>query len=308
MTFNQIKIFLTVAEQMNFTNASEELFLSQSSVSKQIRKLEVELDTTLFIRKKTGIELTEAGRILLKSALNLDNEIREMKKKIVPYTKSHKESLLVFGESTLASYGIEDFMKAFPSRDKPLRVQYYERPCNEMLDILRWQKADLLLVWEENFKLNGGRTIRLLEDEAVLVVHKGHRLAGRSIIDVSALKGERFNILHQTMMRSLTLDLCRMGGFFPDICYEVKNAASQLELIAQGKAIGFLMSGFAYTWPDSNISVVRILNTARCHITACIPNGPVSPGVKRLIYHLTNKMATQKYPLAKSVQLVSEYG
>ena len=54
MTFNQIKIFLTVAEQMNFTNASEELFLSQSSVSKQIRKLEVELDTTLFIRKKTG--------------------------------------------------------------------------------------------------------------------------------------------------------------------------------------------------------------------------------------------------------------
>ena len=301
MTFEQIRIFLVVSLQRNFTNASAELFISQSSVSKQIQKLEDELDTALFIRKKTGVELTEAGEILLASAEILLNEFGRLKKKIIPYTKNHKDTLFVLGEPTLATYGVQDLIEAYSSENDHFKVQYSERPFFEMPEIVSRQAADLLLVWEENVELHGGKMIRLLEDEAVLVVPKGHRLAKRGIIEACELKDERFSILHRTMMRSLTLEICNMGGFSPNICYEAYGTTSQLELIRQGKAIGFIMSGRAYSWPNPSISIVRVQNAIRRHIAAYFPEGPVSPEAKRLIGHLRNRMALQQYPLAKCV-------
>ena len=301
MNFDQIKIFLAVTEEMNFTNAAAELFLSQSSVSKQIQKLENELDAMLFLRKKAGLELTEAGKVFLTSAEILNDEVYQMRKDMMPYTKNHQGKILVYGEPTLANYGIQDFMEAFSSENPKLRVQYCERPFNEMPRLVSNQVADLLLVWEENVELNGGKMTRILEDEAVLVVHMDHPFSGMDIFDIYELKDERFSILYCSMMRSLTFELCKMGGFSPNICYEVYSTTSQLELITEGKAIGFVMSGRAFTWPSSNICIVRIRNSVRSHIGAFFPKGSVCPEAKRLMNYLKNKISSQTYPVAKCV-------
>ena len=61
-TFRQLKLFESVARNLSFTRASEELYLTQPAVSTQIKQLEREVGTPLFERLGKKIYLTEAGR------------------------------------------------------------------------------------------------------------------------------------------------------------------------------------------------------------------------------------------------------
>ncbi len=64
ITLQQIEIFLTVAEQLNLSEAAKDLFLNQSAVSRWIQRLEGSLNTRLFVRNNRGVELTPDGEFL----------------------------------------------------------------------------------------------------------------------------------------------------------------------------------------------------------------------------------------------------
>jgi LysR family hydrogen peroxide-inducible transcriptional activator len=68
MTITQLKYVLAVAEYQNFTVASEHCFVTQPTLSMQIQKLEEELDTQIFNRKKKPIQLTEVGEKIIEQA------------------------------------------------------------------------------------------------------------------------------------------------------------------------------------------------------------------------------------------------
>ena len=86
MDIKSLSYFVTVAEELNITKAAEKLNISQPPLSIQIRNLEIELDTVLFIRGKRKLELTESGRLLYRRAKEIlsltsqaEEEIRSMK-------------------------------------------------------------------------------------------------------------------------------------------------------------------------------------------------------------------------------------
>ncbi len=64
ITLQQIEIFLTVAEQLNLSEAAKDLFINQSAVSRWIQRLESSLNTRLFVRNNRGVELTPDGEFL----------------------------------------------------------------------------------------------------------------------------------------------------------------------------------------------------------------------------------------------------
>jgi DNA-binding transcriptional LysR family regulator len=64
ITLQQIEIFLTVAEQLNLSEAAKDLFLNQSAVSRWIQRLEGSLNMKLFVRNNRGVELTPDGEFL----------------------------------------------------------------------------------------------------------------------------------------------------------------------------------------------------------------------------------------------------
>lgn len=68
MTIFQIECFLAVAEHLNFAKAAEQLNVSQPAITRQIRTLEEELHTQLFIRNTRMVRLTENGRIFQSDA------------------------------------------------------------------------------------------------------------------------------------------------------------------------------------------------------------------------------------------------
>ena len=68
MELRQLRYFVAVADTLNFSRAAESMFVSQSSLSKQISDLEQELGVLLFRRSKHNVELTEAGLLLMDEA------------------------------------------------------------------------------------------------------------------------------------------------------------------------------------------------------------------------------------------------
>ncbi len=68
MTSNQVRYFLEVADRQNMTAAAEQLYLAQSTLSRQIQLLEEELGAQLFVRDKSGLTLTRAGEIFYNEA------------------------------------------------------------------------------------------------------------------------------------------------------------------------------------------------------------------------------------------------
>lgn len=76
------KIFLSVAENKSISKAAVQLYISQPAVSIAIRKLEENLNTTLFIRKSKGVELTEKGRLLYDSAQKALNILSDTEKRL----------------------------------------------------------------------------------------------------------------------------------------------------------------------------------------------------------------------------------
>ena len=74
-SLNLYNIFIMVAQAGNLSEASKKLFISQPAVSKAIRQLENELDTTLFYRSSRGVKLTEEGDLLYNHILAAFNEI-----------------------------------------------------------------------------------------------------------------------------------------------------------------------------------------------------------------------------------------
>ena len=101
MEIRQLKYFLELAETLNFSEASRELFITQSTLSQQILNLERELDQQLFIRNSHEVVLTEAGHLLVSMAHEsihaVDNCLQQMQElKHPPYLGDTEESLVIF--------------------------------------------------------------------------------------------------------------------------------------------------------------------------------------------------------------------
>ncbi|MBQ9268663.1 MAG: LysR family transcriptional regulator [Oscillospiraceae bacterium] len=117
MNFLSLEYFLVVAEEKNFTTASNQLYISQQALSAHLKKLEEELGTQLFLRTRP-LELTEAGKIFLDGTRRIlaerDNVLSELRA-----AQQIKEQKLVLAVSTfeappLLPEIIEQFAKRYP--------------------------------------------------------------------------------------------------------------------------------------------------------------------------------------------------
>ncbi len=168
MDFHQLKIFLEIARQKNFTRAAENLFLSQPTVSTHIKKIEEEVGTPLLIRRKKGLELTEAGKILFRYGQQLLETKAEAISAIQEKNRIIKGHLEIAASSVPGAYLLPRLLQSFCRQNSQVTFSLFLRDSRQVLQSIKDYTYDLGFTGELGLREGLGQ-IRLVEDELILV-------------------------------------------------------------------------------------------------------------------------------------------
>ncbi len=188
----QLRTFREVAENQNFTKASEKLFLTQSAVSHQIKALEEEFGVPLFIRGKRGVILTDAGKIALEYAERILDEAEEMRKRVIGREKALVGRVRVAAATQALVYLFAPLFEEFMDQNENIDLVFRttvstDQTIEDILNGVGDVGFASLPVYSPNLEVT-----ELFEDELVLVVGKKHRLAKCKEISAKELINERW--------------------------------------------------------------------------------------------------------------------
>ncbi|WP_075590891.1 LysR family transcriptional regulator [Labilibacter marinus] len=180
-------VFLAVAENLSFSKAAEELFISQPAVTKHIKELESKLNSTLFERKGNRIYLTKAGKINYEYLKKIKHQYEELEFELGQLNDTFKGTLRVGASSTISNYVIPEAIASFYKRYPNIDLHLYSGNSVEIQKKLVSNEIDIALV-ENNSSLSDLKYIDLLEDELVVVTGSNSVYAKRKQVSLADLK------------------------------------------------------------------------------------------------------------------------
>ena len=146
MDIRTLSYFVTVAEELNITRAAQKLCMSQPPLSSQIHELEKELNTTLFIRGKRSLQLTESGKLLYRHAKEIllltniaKNEVKSMSEGM---TGTIHIGLVEGSAPNIAASWIETFLR----NNKEVKFNIVDGNSDELIMKLRSGLINLAVI------------------------------------------------------------------------------------------------------------------------------------------------------------------
>ena len=184
-TLQQLRILKAVATEKNFTKAAEVLYLSQPSLSKQIKTLEKNLDILLINRENNKISLTENGKIFLQYSERILALCEESCRALIDLKNGDRGNLTVGASQTIGTYLMPRvlalFAQNYPQIDLKVQVNSTRLIANNVLN----REIDIAVVGGEiPNELKKNLTITdFVEDELSLIISKSHPFAKKKKIN-----------------------------------------------------------------------------------------------------------------------------
>ena len=146
------RIFYVVAKHKHMTKASKELCISQPAISQSIKKLEEQLDGTLFLRSNKGMELTEEGKMFyeyVKGALEL---INNAEKEFTSFKDLSKGDIKIGCSTTLTKLVLLEAIKEFHKEYPNINIEIINDLTSNLINDLKLGKLDFVIFNESNVK------------------------------------------------------------------------------------------------------------------------------------------------------------
>jgi DNA-binding transcriptional LysR family regulator len=251
-----LRYFLAVADELNFTRAAERLFVSQPALSKQIRALEQQLRTPLFERDRRSTRLTEAGNALLPHARELVARWDEAQR-AVSDVAAREAAVLTLGFSTSIGRGLLPQVRAlFAERQPEWTLTLKQVPWSDPSAGLADGSSDVALVWLPVPELDEAYSCQVLATEPRHVaLPLGHRLAALDVVPFADLLDEPFLALPETAgpLRGYWLGEAERGGRPPVVAAVVTTADETFEAVANGVGVVLLSAGNAALYARADV-------------------------------------------------------
>jgi DNA-binding transcriptional LysR family regulator len=240
MELKQAEYFLKVVETGSFSAAADELYISQSSLSKQVIALESELGFSLFDRSKRKISLTPAGKTFLTHAQALTSAYQSMLRAVAPYKTI--PTLAIVAIPVIAQYGITAYLAEFKNAFPRVQINLEEREASAVLPALHSHQFDLAFMRDNYLDKSVYDCIEVAQDHFQVVLSRQHPLAGKPKLSLAELANENFIMFDKgTVVHELTVDSCRQAGFEPRIFYASLRVESILGLVASNSGVALMM-------------------------------------------------------------------
>ncbi|MHB8580175.1 MAG: LysR substrate-binding domain-containing protein [Ignavibacteriaceae bacterium] len=162
----RLKVFRSVANNLSFTKAASELFISQPAISKNIQALENEFGLRLFIRKGNRIYLTSAGKVVLEYSDEIFNLQVKLENSLNLFKEKQTGSLRVGASTTIAQYIIAPVLSKFNKKFPHIKLSLLSDNSERIAEALLKGEIDLGIV-EGKIKNNDLKYTHFITDELV---------------------------------------------------------------------------------------------------------------------------------------------
>lgn len=186
MDIRQLQFFISIAETGSFSETSRALCITQSAVSQQIKQLEEELDTQLFVRHTHSVILTDSGRELLPLAKNVIRGVAECRSRISDLKGLLCGQLNIGLTFSLEPY-IRETMLTFMSHHPKVKVNAYYKSLSDLLCMLKDNEIDIMFSMMPTSPHEFIKSIPLTKYRLMAIMQKSHPLAKRDVLHFSDL-------------------------------------------------------------------------------------------------------------------------
>jgi DNA-binding transcriptional LysR family regulator len=240
MELAQLRTLRAVARTLNFTRAAEQLNLTQSAVSHQLKALEGELGEPLFARARRGVRLTEAGQTALEHAERILEEVEALRQRLTGKGGGPAGRVKAAAATQAFVYLFvplfEEFMRGHPGVEVAFRAT--TGTDQTVADILGGA-ADVgfasLPVYSPLV------TQELFEDELLVVVGHAHAWAGRATVEPRELAGQRLVLFERgASIRRASDQFFARVGLRPATALESNDTAFIKLMVERGLGISLL--------------------------------------------------------------------
>lgn len=259
----RLKVFYAVANRLSFTKAANELNISQPAVTKHIKEIENQLNTKLFDRKGTTIQLTESGKILFVYAEKNRQLYRDLEFAIAQLNKQEKGKLKIGASTTIAQYILPEILAKFNSYYKDINIELVTHNSEDIATLLKSGKIDLGIVEGES-KSSYFDYQKFKKDEIVLVCKTDHPLVNKNfktkdLYDVDLIvreQGSGTQEFIQNQLKKSGVDIQKLN-----IIMQLGSSESIKNYLLHSEAMAFLsISTILPELKNNQLSVIDIKN------------------------------------------------
>jgi DNA-binding transcriptional LysR family regulator len=191
MELRHLRTIVAVAQHRSLTKAGEELYLTQSAISQQIRRLEKELGIEVFRRTSRSVELTTEGKVILGYAQRVLSEVDGMHSELEEITGLLRGQLRIGGVYPTGPYDLFGMLAEFRSAHPGVAVHMIEDTQDGVLAALRADELDCAFTALDPDALGDEFAATLIwEEEIVVALPHGHPLCARPRITLQELAAE----------------------------------------------------------------------------------------------------------------------
>jgi DNA-binding transcriptional LysR family regulator len=244
MELRQLRYFIAVAEELNFTRAAERLGISTPSLSQQVRELERSLGVQLFFRNKRTVRLTDAGTIFLDEA-RLTLQQAERAELVARQTARGEVGQINIGyvSSAACSGTVSEVAARFRALHPRVELRLHKLEGARQLASLADGTIDLGFLSSRPPYPDGIAGLIISRSSVSAALHAGHPLARLREIPASALRQEQFVMPAYTGEDALYPTLAAVaehGNFVPKVVQHTQDFFTAIALVAAGFGVSIV--------------------------------------------------------------------
>ena len=237
MDLRQVRYFIETARTGNFTRAAERLRIAQPAVSMAIRRLEDELDVTLFNRQDKRVTLTAEGEAFLEHARRLVADVQAAEQDMADLRGLAKGEVRIGIPPMLSSYFFPGIIREFALRYPRLNLSVYGDGAGRIQQMLAQGELDMGVIAQRSV-VESLDARHFLREEVVACVPDSHPFAGRASVTFAEFAREPLVFYKEGhYQRELLLEKFRECGVEPRVVFETNLFSLVKSLIREQMGI-----------------------------------------------------------------------
>ena len=234
MNLRELEYLIAVDEERHFHKAAERCFVSQPTLSGQLKKLEQELGVLLVERNNRQVSMTEVGLAVVQRARIILAEVNGIKDTAKYFQDPMVGDVRVGIIPTIAPYLLPIIMPALNKQFSELKIWLYEYQTEVLLEKLKKSELDCLIL-ALPIEKHDFTEVDLFREPFRLAINKNHKLAKMKQVNLGDIVQQELLLLEEGhCLRGHILDICLLAGVKEQGQYHATSLETLRHMVGEG--------------------------------------------------------------------------